>query len=892
MKRIDIIYKRLKDLSSKHGVTAGELAMDLGMSRANVSHDLNRLFNDKKLHKEGNKPVYYSVIKADETLETTCLDIYSKNNPSLYNGIEQAKAAVLYPPNGMHMFLLGETGSGKSVLAEHIYKYAVEIGKLTSEASFVIFNCADYANNSQLLVSQLFGVKKGSYTGADNDKEGLIEKANNGILFLDEVHRLPPEGQEMLFTFIDKGIFRRLGETESNRSANVLIICATTENPDSALLNTFLRRIPMRIKLPSLDERTLDERLTLISQFFQNESARLGKPVFVSINAMCSLMGYHCINNIGQLRTDIQLICAKAYSDFVSGRKEDIRIVSFDLPEHIKEGMLSDVHHRHIWSRITGISKEYCVFDSRMKQVDFEDNDNAENIYELIDNCLNEYTLRHLPEEHINNEMEKLIGSYFDKYTKVTGISDFNAISNFVGYEVISIVNNIITYSEERLKRHFGENIKCGLAIHIYNSISRVKKNKRIVNPQLNKIRKEYGREFTIALECLKFIDERFHVSMPFDEAGFLAMFLVLDQITYMKEKNVKVIVAAHGTATASSMVSMCATLLQMDYAIAFDISFNESSQKTYSRIKDYLRNKNEKSDVLLLVDMGSLSNIGLELQKELGINIRTIPLVSTLHVIEATRKASMGYPLDYVYQATININDLMSTGLISNSILNPSNKFFILTICTTGEGSAAAVKHLLEEKLMLDNSPCEIVPLKITDSDQIYSKCNTLEQMGRIICVVSSFKINLHIPQFGLNEIFEGEAIKKIQALIYQEEVFANISKTFNANLKNINSKTIFLDIRRFIENIEETMDCKLTDDALIGVICHIGYMLNRLKGGGQTDTFPGRDEHMQENNVLIAVIKNECNALNEKYELEISEDEICHISIFFNQDNFVKSD
>ena len=68
------------------------------------------------------------------------------------------------------------------------------------------------------------------------------------MLFLDEVHRLPAEGQEMLFTFIDQGnVFGDWARTESERTARVLLIAATTENPGSSLLKTFTRRIPMVI---------------------------------------------------------------------------------------------------------------------------------------------------------------------------------------------------------------------------------------------------------------------------------------------------------------------------------------------------------------------------------------------------------------------------------------------------------------------------------------------------------------------------------------------------------------------------------------------------------------------------------------------------------------------
>ena len=138
--------------------------------------------------------------------------------------MEQAKAAVIYPPNGLHTLIVGQTGVGKTLLAHMMFEYGKEVGKFANNAPFVTFNCADYYNNPQLLISHIFGHIKGAFTGADKSAPGLIEAADEGILFLDEIHRLPPEGQEMIFYFMDTGTFNRLGETKRERTANVLII--------------------------------------------------------------------------------------------------------------------------------------------------------------------------------------------------------------------------------------------------------------------------------------------------------------------------------------------------------------------------------------------------------------------------------------------------------------------------------------------------------------------------------------------------------------------------------------------------------------------------------------------------------------------------------------------
>ncbi|MEG1463263.1 MAG: sigma 54-interacting transcriptional regulator, partial [Anaerorhabdus sp.] len=123
-------------------------------------------------------------------------------NGSLTESIEKIKTSVLYPTNnGLPIMLSGPTGVGKSFTADLIYKYSVEQGVIKSNAPFIIFNCAQYYNNPELLSSNLFGYVKGAFTGADKSQPGMIEAANGGILFLDEVHRLNSEGQEKLFTF-------------------------------------------------------------------------------------------------------------------------------------------------------------------------------------------------------------------------------------------------------------------------------------------------------------------------------------------------------------------------------------------------------------------------------------------------------------------------------------------------------------------------------------------------------------------------------------------------------------------------------------------------------------------------------------------------------------------
>lgn len=892
MKRIDLVKDKLRELSTEQGVTAGELAGSLGLSRANVSSDLNKLCVDGKAEKSGSKPVYYRASQtAVEHNAKTRLDTFVQDNRSLFHCVEQAKAAVLYPPHGMHMMLFGETGVGKSMFAELIHQYAQEKNCIENDSPFIIFNCADYANNPQLLVSQLMGTKKGAYTGADADKPGLLEKADGGFLFLDEVHRLPPQGQEMLFTFIDRGVYRRLGETENERKASVLLICATTEDPDSTLLKTFVRRIPMVIDIPKLSERSMEERLNLIRVFFQNESARLNKPISVSVNSMRSLLSYHCPNNVGQLKNDIQIICAKAYSDYISGKKETLRIVSFDLPSYIKEGLYLETTHRQIWNRFIGINKRYCVFDSHCKELLFPSQNNAKNIYEIIDTRMQELKGIGANEEEISKQINGAIDLYFEKYSEISSQSqDFSTIVNLVGAEVVETVDRILSYAEKALTRNFENHIRYGMAVHIFNSIHRVKRGRRIVNPQLNLIRKEHDAEFSVALESLNLINQEFDLTMPIDEAGFLAVFFCLNRVKNSKQnEKVQVIVIAHGASTATSLAGTANRLLGMDYAVGIDASLDENPQKIYTRLKEYLLSKPQKSDLLLLVDMGSLTNFSSDLESILHIRVKTIPLVSTLHVIEATRKAALGYPLDHVYHETLSVNDLLNETDTSVPIKKQLPKTFILTFCTTGEGSAQLIKNILDNQLDYHNCICETVALKLSGEESLSARLESIGHIGKILCVVSTFKIGLDVPQFTLTDLFDGNAISDIQALIDTENTFEEIGQTLSHMLKNINSKRIFNDVREAIQTIERKTQLKLLPDVLIGAFCHIGCMVDRIIGNAAVDKFPDKDSYIKNNKQLFHTVKTSLTLLEQTFKFQIPDDELCYIASFFVAKNCV---
>lgn len=167
--------------------------------------------------------------------------------------IELAKKVA---PTNANVLLLGETGTGKEVFAQAIHNGSKRNGK-----PFMALNCSAFGK--ELLESEIFGHKAGAFTGANKDKQGLIEEANTGTLFLDEIGEMPVELQAKLLRVLESSEFIKVGDTRSTK-VDVRIIAATNRDLGEEVKegkfreDLFYRLNVFSITLPPLRERKKD----------------------------------------------------------------------------------------------------------------------------------------------------------------------------------------------------------------------------------------------------------------------------------------------------------------------------------------------------------------------------------------------------------------------------------------------------------------------------------------------------------------------------------------------------------------------------------------------------------------------------------------------------------
>jgi DNA-binding NtrC family response regulator len=264
--------------------------------------------NPAELHAVIKKSLSYLVIREEnKRLKDHLASLYSfqsivTKSPVMMNALKMAERVAKTPNTTVAIY--GESGTGKEVLARAIHFAGERMGN-----RFVTINCA--AIPSSLLESELFGHVKGAFTGADKEREGKFEFAQNGTILLDEIGDMNIELQAKLLRVLEERTFEKLG---SNRTikADFRVIVATHRNLEEMVregkfredlyhrINTF------PITLPPLRERKED--IPLLSNFFLDQLRKeLGKPLpGISEKAMDMLLSYSWHGNIRELKNCLE----------------------------------------------------------------------------------------------------------------------------------------------------------------------------------------------------------------------------------------------------------------------------------------------------------------------------------------------------------------------------------------------------------------------------------------------------------------------------------------------------------------------------------------------------------------------------------------------------------
>lgn len=595
------------------GFSAMAIADSLRQKRSIISHHLNNLHREQRVVKVNSRPVLFLPVEALRrhhrlavrqgdyaSIQALCaerqdsLELLIGAQGSLQESLRQCKAAISYPGAGLPLLLRGPTGTGKSFLARQLWQYAIEQGILPPEAPFTVFNCAEYANNPELLTSKLFGHAKGAFTGADRAVSGLIETSNGGVLFIDEVHRLPPEGQEKLFHFMDNGTWRRLGESSDERSATVRLIFASTEDLEKHFLATFIRRIPVIVKILPIAERGQYERLAFIHHFFRREAQRLHHDLSLDSEIISQLMQETLEGNVGGLENLIRNICASAWTfgqrddgvlEVKAGQLPDrlLMEVPFTVPQTAERVMI--YREGGVFPRVSGQHQEYLRL--------------TENICglceELVQENISARTFDKLVYQNLTLYLDALMNKESPRARQDKRLRFIEDVGKAIAAHYDLELNAEFAYLTGRYLTSL--------------PLTPVEASPSVRHVMLRWLEEAPGLAQRVAQKLLDVVNNKYDLLIDTLDRLVVAA-IVSNAIDATSGGKVKALIIAHGYSTASSIAGVANRLIGEKIYHAMDMPMEVAFSDVSRAIVDYLQHTDTRAGVMVLIDMGYTKEI------------------------------------------------------------------------------------------------------------------------------------------------------------------------------------------------------------------------------------------------------------------------------------------
>ena len=904
-KLLSYIKEQTKQADFDHvdkSCTADEMSGIFTVKRNTVSHYLNKevgkslfkvntrpvLFFDAKVFEERffkpEKPVYASLEElfmehteaerksreADDPLESM---IGARG--SLKKAIEQIKTSVFYPNTSLPVFLHGDTGAGKSYMARQIYEFSVCHGVLPEGAPFITLNCAQYANNVELLSSNLFGYVKGAFTGAYGTSKGLLEAADGGMLFLDEVHRLNNESQEKLFIFLDQGIFRRMGESEGWHKAKVRIVMATTEDLASNFLDTFLRRVPIVVEIPDLMERGYQERMQFIYRFFIQESKVLERTFSVSGNVLDALAGHNFKGNVGELQNTIKYLCATTYAK--NKEKEKIALRLGDLPDEI----------------ISEIAQNDGMKIKKSQEVlitpDTEESIHYRELFEKLNSIYEEFQSQGYALDQFEKRCFHAVSDMLDRLIYQQSKESETMLMRYV----IGSVHEAFRYVEYSCNVRFGGNVLHAAAAYFFylnGHPAEYESGGKVSGQFLSFAEEHYRQETQLVKRMMDLLSAKMDLNVT--EADLLPLVLYFKSLNVKSQDGrTKAIILAHGYATASSIANVANRLLEETIFEAVDMPIDKKMEDIVLWIKEYIELHDLSSGLLFLVDTGSLMDIYEELSDMLRVPVAIVNNISTQMAVNAGQMVKQKYRLEDILLRLKKYNQT------EYQMIYPKidKQKVILTCCLTGTGTAEQIRGLID-----DSIPSDIdITVVSYDYDQLnnQSTADALLDGYDILGVIGTVNPKLSGIEFiPLEEVVSGEAERKMEKILSPvisheriQEINDHLVRNFSVR-QLIGSLTI-LDTDKIMNHIEdclkqyEVTDGKaLSNSTKINLFIHVGCLAERLIRRSPIEDYPDIDAFEAERTEEIAKIRSAFSGIENTYSVKIPLSEIGYIYDIIN--------
>ena len=862
-------------LSSLKDFSTARIAADINVSRNLASQYLNELVREGLAVKVNAHPVLYfhkrglelflqatlsepeypsmsTLLNSVDMMPQHDFDKAIGSNLSLSSCIAQLKSAVEYPPIGLPVLLVGETGTGKSLLARLTYEFGVSRGVLAASARFVRIDCSRYGDDEQAL---------------RHDLSGLVESASGGVLFFDDIAQLSAGGRDALVGLASR--MSSVSHAKRETPMRLRVMFSASVSAGDPRIRQFARTIPVVVTVPALEERSAEERTALVQHFLRIEGRRISADVSISRGALRSLVGASFEDNIDGLRTSIINCCAGAYLSDDEGR---LVIRSYNLPAPV----LGSGYLREDDDQLVSCDK--AIASQRAVP-------RAHQYFEGIANLWQAFRAGRTSFGEFLSEATSRVRSYQD-YLNFENIgSDVRAVS----YEqvLVPIFEEVGMAHDVDLSRMSSRFFALALVGQLWGGDT------------LPSWRAEHDADFQELLPVLSLhlrrtatvveqIVAATRAALGVDPDALAKTLLILDlntAVSASRGRDHVGIILCHGYATATSIADAANRILRAHIYDAIDMTYDQQVSDVIAPLRRLVERYAYCSQVTLLVDMGSLTDAADALAGVTSADLIIVSNVSTGLALEVGASIKAGENVETRLESTA-----ASCTPGFRVVRGGRNEDAIVFCSESGVAAAEKIRLLFSESL-----PPEVADrLVVADYRDLAKNGADAPAFARyaVRAIVGTMDPGIEgVPFVAFEEIlFSGttERLDKVLVRWIGEEGIATFHESVvkRLTLQNVfesltilNPEKLFAEVERAVTSLQDLTGREIAPAATIGLYVHLCCLVERLVTKSAVDAYTGEEDFVRENAAFIEAFRTSFSKISAHYRVDVPTSEIAYV-------------
>lgn len=887
-KTIDAIYQIVVEKTKEYceyGVfncTANLIGENLYISRSLSSLYLNNLVKERKIIKIISRPVYFldrviiensfSIrIKQDifEDIDEFTAMIHDKggkkndflkiigHNTSLRYCVNQCIMALNYPPNGLPILLVGEKGTGKKLMAKCMYEYAISNNIISNDSKFVVYHCSkDRKNDVYALFHQMIKSK---------------EEHLQNIVYISNIENMNSSDLTDIINILQT---RYLDGNLKKQTLDRIILSTTTslENISKELVDM----IPVHVQIPDLENRFLADKRELLIHFLKREEQKFHTSIKLNKLSFTTMLNYHYPENIAQMENVVKWTCANAVT--TANESNIILIKPLCLPGYI-------IQNLSIKSNLMEENENtYSGID------EFRDNLPENRSYFYTDNLILSYE-RYMNAKLTFNEfiysVSNETNSYFDylMYEMRYSNNELKALEAII----LRVVNNI----SENYNIYLSANFSIVLSRILYSltisdeRFENFKQRSLIIDEIYTLFCQHFADEMVIANEIKRTVIQLLDITIDTVNMIFICIYISF----YNKElhlNNIVGVILSHGYSTASSIADAVNRMVGKHVFEAIDMPLDTPIDSIADTLRKYVLHKRLSNNILLLVDMGSLEDIGNSLSEISNLNIGVFNNISTKIALSAATKIIQNKNLKTI------LDELCEDTIISYKIIKNRAKRNAIVFST--ENGIESAKRVID--LFIKSIPKEMdIDFLYYNFDNLDSESSDLLNDYEILLFIGSINPMLpNIPFVALEDIIANENISLINSIL-SNYLDNNGLTQFNKNLlKNfalgnilgyltiLNPEKLLNTVEIGVNRLQRYLGIEFSSKLVIGLDIHISCLIERLIT--KTDVEKEEQELTDKQLEFMHIFKVSFDELQSQYKVEIPKNEIIYIYRYIQEE------